>query len=139
MQIEHGDPQNEQSISMKVPLIFLNNGGATRFVQDVVLILRQNESESNELFFVRSAASMDDNAIDSMAQQFVIEGHKSYSSVFLFHRNIGNFAPSVGICKARVKVKLDNEEWKIIHEFDFKIGPNQNLHLILPHYCDQRE
>jgi hypothetical protein len=136
IQLGGGEPQIEQSLTMNIPLTFLNSGGATRFVQDIRLILRQNQNESKELYFVRRSSSMDSEANDSMAQQFVVEGHKTYSSVFLFHRKPGGFVPSVGICKAVIKVKLDDKKWIVAHEFDFDIKEGQNIHVMYPTYSD---
>jgi hypothetical protein len=140
LSLGHSEPK---SIEMQIPLAFLNTGGATRFIQDLKLILQQNGKESNELFFERQSLSFysDDNerSDDHLAQQFVIEGHKAYSAIFYFYRKPGNFCPSAGTCKAKLKSKVDKEDWKSLHEFDFKIGDNQDLHVLSPHHLDNRE
>ena len=108
------------SLSVGVPLVFLNTGGQTRFVQDLKLILVQNGRESNELYFANTAPSMSERGSNTLAQQFAIEGHKAYSSTFFFYRKPGRFVPSAGICTAKLSAIIDDESWKYIHEFDFR-------------------
>gem|GEM_PF-5578071 len=126
-----------KSLSMQIPLIFLNEGGATRFIQDLKLIVEQNGRESNELFFANTSSSMDDNE-KHLAQQFAVEGHKAYSAIFLFYRKPGGFVPSKGICKAKLEAKIDDGNWEKVHEFNFIIKADQNLHIMASHYCDGR-
>lgn len=123
---------------MQIPLIFLNEGGATRFIQDLKLIVEQNGRESNELFFANTSSSMDDKE-NHLAQQFAVEGHKAYSAIFFFYRKPGGLIPSEGICKAKLKAKIDDKNWETVHEFDFIINAGQDVRIMDSNYCDGRD
>jgi len=128
-----------EHIYIKVPLIFLNEGGATRFIQDLKIVLQQNGKQSDELHFTNMASSMNDDEAEHFAQQFPIEGHKAYSAVFFFFRKPGGMVPSAGNCKAKIYAKIDELGWKEIHEFDFNIDPDQKLYDFSTIYCDSRK
>jgi len=130
---ETDKPTREDKLMMFFPLILLNDGGITQFVQDIHVILHQNDLQSNELYFGRSYSSWDDNH-GALAQQFVIDGHKAYSANFMFYQKPGGFVPKEGICKAEIKAKLNDANWEKIHEFTFMIDSNQKYRLI-PRLC----
>jgi len=105
--LENDNPKNEDKLTMFIPLIFLNSGSTTHFVEDVRLILQQNDNKSNDLFFGRSYSSWEDNR-GMMAQSFAIDGHRAYSANFMFYQKPGGFVPKEGICKAEIKAKLND-------------------------------
>jgi len=102
-----------ESLRLEIPLVFLNTGGATRFVQDLKLTLEQNNKESKELYFANTSPSMDSAATHQLAQQFAIEGHKAYSATFFFFRTEVGFAPTVGACIGKLKARIDDKEWQL--------------------------
>jgi len=124
-------------ITIQFPLVILNTGGTTRFIQDIKLIIKQNEKESNEIYFDHIYLSMDMKD-GTKAQQFAIEGHKAYSACFHFYRRMTNLILSPGSCKVIIKAKIDNDDWKTLHEFDFIIKDGQNLGAFNPNYVDDR-
>lgn len=130
-----GKSESKDRLMVFVPLIFLNDGGMAQFIQDMRLFLQQNSNESDELLFGRSYLSWDDNK-GMMAQPFAIEGHKAYSAVFMFLREPSGFAPTEGVCNAKLEVKLNEENWKIIHSFTFNIQHNQEFNRLIPRRCD---
>lgn len=132
------DSEEPKSLSMRISLIFLNEGGATRFIQDLKLIVEQNGRESNELLFAGTSPSMDDPK-RHLAEQFAIEGHRAHSATFFFYRKPGGFVPSKGICKAKLEAKIDDGNWEKVHEFNFIIKADQNLHIMASHYCDDHD
>ena len=129
----HKDPP---SLSMEIPLIFLNTGGQTRFIQDLKLTLVQNGNKSNELYFANTEPSMSNRETSTLAQQFAIEGHKAYSSTYLFYQESSGFNPSTGDCTAKLSAKIDDADWKYIHEFKFCIREDQDLHVAESVYAD---
>lgn len=74
-----------------------------------------------------------------LAQQFAVEGHKAYSAIFFFYRKPGGLIPSEGICKAKLKAKIDDKNWETVHEFDFIINAGQNVRIMDSNYCDGRD
>ncbi len=139
--VERSIPGNSKTfsdITMQFPLVILNTGGSTRFIQDLKLIIKQNGKASDDLYLARILSSMNSRADSIMAQQFAIEGHKAYSACFFFTRDDANLILSPGTCKAIIKAKIDNEGWKTLHEFNFIIKSDQDLSVFNTHYTDNR-
>ncbi len=108
----------EGELIVQLPLVFYNNGAATRIIQNLRLTLEQSGEKSSVLHFNNTLADLASNDNRQWARQFAIEGRKSYSSVYVFQRTPGNFVFSAGKCKAILEAKLENRKWKKILTFD---------------------
>jgi hypothetical protein len=104
-------------VMVQLPLVFYNDGAATRIIQNLRLTLEQNGEKSSILHFNNTLGNLASNDNRQWARQFAVEGRKSHSSIYVFQRTPGNFVFLAGKCKAILEAKLENQKWKKILTF----------------------
>ena len=111
----------DELLIVQLPLVFYNDGAASQVVQNLRLSLVQNQNRSAILYFNNTVPDLANANTREWARQFAIEGRKSYSSVFVFQRSLGNFVFAAGKCSATLEGKLNNEDkWKVLLTFDLQ-------------------
>ena len=107
---------------VQLPLVFYNDGAASQVIQNLRLTLSQNGNRSAILYFNNTVPDLVNTQTRKWARQFAVEGCKSYSSVFVFQRQPGNFIFHKGKCQAILEGKLnDGKKWEEILTFDLQI------------------
>jgi hypothetical protein len=118
----------KELLIVQLPLVFYNDGAATRIVSDLRLRLEQDGRAAPMLYFNNTVEDLGPKDLDvkaegrKWARQFAVKGHDGYASVFVFQRSPKSFQFLAGTCEAKLEGKLDKKDtWEVMLAFDLHI------------------